>query len=143
MIQRALLTLAAAVLVATIAGCDRLGPFGGGPDRAALARKAVETYWYFIGHGQVNQAYDMMTSGNRRLQKRQDYDQNMFGFVTSMAGVSVKTSPASVNGDLATVPVRLYSPKAPGASLKAYQHLFWEDGQWHISDDHGGLSRHA
>lgn len=142
MIKRALVFLVVLGVAASLAGCDRFGPFGSGQDRVALARTTVETYWYDIGHGKMTQAYDMMTTGNRRLQKRQVYVQNMFGFVTSMAGVSVKTSHPVVNGDLATVPVRLFSPKAPGSSLKAYQHLFWENGQWRISDDRGGLSPH-
>ena len=134
--------LVAALATFTLAGCGRLELPGSGPDRSALASQTVQTYWNDIGQGKVNQAYDLMTSGNKKSQPREDYDSNMLSFLSQIAGVHVKTGKPSIDGDMATVPIRLYSPKSP-VPLKAYQHLFWESGGWRISDAKGGLSQHA
>jgi len=141
-LTRCAFVLIAALAASGLTGCGGLSLPGSGPDRSELAQHTVQTYWFEIGHGKVNQAYDMLTSGNQRTQTRDQYDQNMYGFLTSVAGVNVKAGKPYVNGDLATVPVSLYSPKSP-LPLKAYQHLYWENGQWRISDANGGLSHQA
>lgn len=116
------------------AGCG-----GSGDDRVALAKQAVTTYWTDVDHGKLLQSYKMLTSGTRSVTAFSSYRSNMIGFLQSVAGVHVVASSPQVSDDRATVPVSLFSPKASG-SLKAYQHLFWENGAWRISDQNGGVS---
>jgi hypothetical protein len=114
---------------------------GCGQDRSALATKAVQTYWYDIGHAKVKQAYRMMTSGQRQVNDFSTYSQDMLSFLGATHGVSAATGKPEVSGDgsQAVVPVTL---SATGSADKrhAYQHLFWENGQWRIADANGGLS---
>jgi hypothetical protein len=112
---------------------------GCGEDRAALARKAVKTYWTDISHAKLTQAYHMMTSGNRSAKPLKTYGQDMLGFMQTTGGVTPRIGKAEVHDDRAVVAVSLYSPKSP-VPLNAYQHLFWEGSGWKISDENGGLS---
>ena len=131
--------LASALAILTLVGCGTAFGFGG-QDRSALARTAVQNYWNDIGHGKVKVAYYLMTSGNRQTVTLTQYGQSMFDFLKGTEGVAATAGNASVNGDQATVPVTLRSPKTT-IKLHAYQHLFWEDGGWKISDPNGGLSQ--
>ena len=132
--KRCAVVLAAALSLTLLAGC------GDSPDRQALARQTVQKYWYNIGHGKLSAAYYMMTSGNRAERPLSDYRQDMFLFLTKMGNVVARTGKPSVDEEKASVPVTLTSPKTT-EKLKAYQHLFWEDGHWRISDPLGGLSQ--
>jgi hypothetical protein len=111
----------------------------GSPDRAALARQTVQTYWSDIGHAKMQQAYNLLTPGNQAARPFDSYSQDMFGFLTSVASVYASVGSPAVKGDFATVPVTLHSPKF--APLHAYQHLFWQNNQWYISDQNGGLTK--
>lgn len=126
----ALALLSALVL---LAGC-------GSGHSAASAERAVHTYWTDIGHAKMQQAYDMMTTGNRAARPFSSYSQDMWNFLESTAGISVTVGKAEVHGDEATVPVALHSPKSPGA-FHAYQHLYWQNGGWKVTDENGGLSK--
>lgn len=123
----------------SLVGCGTAFGFGG-QDRSALAKQTVQNYWSDIGHGKVKVAYYLMTSGNRQTMSLTQYGQNMFGFLKGTEGVSATTGNPTVNGDQATVPVTLRSPKTT-IKLHAYQHLFWENGSWKVSDPDGGLSQ--
>jgi hypothetical protein len=116
-----------------------VAPALGSQDKSSLARQATTQYWTDIGHGQIRTAYHMLTSGNQAAIPLSQFSQNMFDFLGSTAGVRAAASTTVVNGDLATVRVKLFSPKT-SVPLKAYQHLFWENGHWRISDPNGGLS---
>jgi len=111
-----------------------------GEDRGALATKTVKDYWYDIGHGRFDKSYALLTTGIQASQPPKSYQQNMYGFLTHMGGVSAKTGRPEVAGDRAVVSVSLSAPGNP-AHLNAYQHLFWENSGWRISDENGGLSR--
>jgi hypothetical protein len=116
------------------------GSFAGfGQDRSALARQTVQTYWSDIEHGKIGQAYAMLTSGNQAARPLKDYQQDMFGFLEHVASVRATVGQPTINGSQAVVPVSLASPLTR-QKLKAYQHLFWENGHWRISDENGGLS---
>lgn len=115
---------------------------GGGTDRSAAARQTVQNYWGDISHGKMSQAYNMQTTGARQTTTLANYSRNLFDFLQGTAGVRAVVGSATLNGDQAAVAVTLKSPKAPNpkSDLHAYQHLFWENGQWRISDQNGGLS---
>jgi hypothetical protein len=140
LIQRASLLLLI-VLVVSISGCGAtaLG-FGGGQDRQSLAQQTVRSYWSDINRGKFGKAYAMMTSGNRAARPESSYGQNLLGFLQGTGGVKATVGKATVSGDNATVPVTLHSPKTT-VPLHAYQHLFWQDNQWRISDQDGTLSQ--
>ena len=111
-----------------------------GEDRSSLAKKTVQTYWQDIASGKTGQAYKLLTSGNRVHTDLKSYNADMLQFLTTTGGIKAKVGEPSVDDDHATVPVTLISPKS-AQNLNAYQHLFWENGSWHISDNNGGLSR--
>lgn len=136
-----LYALIACVVILVAAGAVILFPKTGfgQQDRVALARQTVKVYWADIGHGKVRAAYRLLTSGNRQARPFNQYSQDMFGFLTHMAGVTAKVRQVQVNGDQAVVGVSLYSPLS-ASPLKAYQHLYWESGAWRISDTNGGVS---
>jgi hypothetical protein len=81
----------------------------------------------------------MMTSGNQSARPLRDYEQDMFGFLEHVANVRATTGKPTINGNQAVVPVSLSSPLT-SQKLHAYQHLYWENGHWRISDENGGLS---
>ena len=121
-------------MIAVLAGC--------GQDRASLARQTVQSYWVDIEHAHFKAAYQMLTSGQRQVNTLSAFSGNFFGLLQTTAGIEAVVGKPSVNGDFASVPVTLKSPKAPNPKddLHAYQHLYWESGGWHISDENGGLS---
>ena len=127
--------LVAALATSSITGC-------GGPDRAALARKTVQTYWNDIKFGRVKQAYQILSSGQKQVMTLTQYGQNMFDFLKGTEGVTAVVGDAHVKGDCASVPVTLKASKAPDPKqdLHAYQDLFWENGSWRISNENGGLT---
>jgi hypothetical protein len=129
-----------AVIAFVIFSATVNGSFAGfGQDKSALARQTVQTYWFDIGHGKINQAYGMLTSGNQAARPLKYYEQDMFGFLTHVAAVKATVGKPAINGSEATVPVSLNSPLT-SQGLHAYQHLYWENGHWRISDTNGGLS---
>lgn len=130
--KRALFGLIGILIISTLAGC--------GQDRAALARQAVQTYWYDIGHARIRAAYNMLTSGNQQAQSFKTYDTDILGLLTTTENVQATVGKAKVNGDTATVPVTLHSIRT-SKPLPAYQHLYWEKGGWRITDQNGGLSQ--
>lgn len=115
-----------------------LGPFSQ-QDRQALARQTIQAYWSDVQHGKVTQAYALLTSGNQASRPLSNYTQDMYGFLEGTGGVQIAVGKAEVNRNFAVVPVTLHSPKST-QNLHAYQHLFWEDGKWRITDPNGGLS---
>jgi hypothetical protein len=124
--------LLALICAVSLAGC-------GDPDRSALAKQAVVTYWSDINHGKFNAAFEMLTSGERGVLTFSSYRQSMFGFLTHVSGVTVTPGDPQVTDDRATVPVGFHSPAAPGTA-HFFQHLFWENGGWKIADQNGGVS---
>ncbi|HLJ67963.1 MAG TPA: hypothetical protein VKX16_11445 [Chloroflexota bacterium] len=122
------------LLAAPLAGC-------GGPDRTSLATSVVQTYWSDIGHGKFSEAYNLLTSGTRATINESQYTQNLMGFLEHLSGVSAKVGTPQISSDNATVPVTLRSPLAPSSPFRGFQHLFWQDGGWKISDTNGGLSQ--
>lgn len=114
----------------------------GGPNKAALAKQAVQTYWSDIDHFKFKAAYSMLTSGQQQANSFTNYGQDKASFLQSTSGIRAVVGKPSVNGDYAVVPVTLKSPKEVSAKqdLHAYQHLYWEGGAWRVSDDNGGLS---
>jgi hypothetical protein len=130
----------AGVLVLAVLGATVVLPaLGFGQDRVALAKQATTTYWSDIGHGKMRAAYQLLTSGTQQARPFASYSQDMYGFVASLAYVSATTGSVQVNGDRAIVRVHLHSPKTT-QTLDAYQHLYWENGGWRISDMNGGVS---
>lgn len=126
-------------LILGTAGCGTIG-FANGPDKAALAKKAVESYWNYAGHGKINQAYSMLTPGVRESLPKSQYAQNMIGLLTRAGSITAKANKAYVSGDQAQVRLTLYSPK--DKPFPAWQHLFWLNGGWHISDNNAYVSQH-
>ena len=114
-------------------------PGFGQQDRRVLARQTVQTYWGDIGHGKTRAAYALMTSGNQQARPFTQYSQDMYGFLTHMNSLSVTVSQVQVNGDQATARVALYSVLSP-TPLRAWQHLFWENGPWRLIDANGGMA---
>jgi hypothetical protein len=112
---------------------------GFGQDRSALAKQTVATYWSDIGQGKLRQAYAMMTSGNQAARPFKAYEQDMYGFITHVASLKATVGKPTINGDQAVLAVSLRSPLS-SQPLHAYQHLYWENGKWRISDTNGGLS---
>jgi hypothetical protein len=129
-----LLLLVPACLLAA-SGC------GDSQDRSALAQQTVVKYWDNIGHARFHDAYLMNTTGNRDAMPYREFRQNLVGFLTSTNGVSAEAGKPTIADDRATVPMGLHSPRAPGA-FHVFQHLFWENGSWKISDPNGGVSLH-
>lgn len=128
---RALAGLIGLVIIAAMSGC--------GQDRATLARHAVQTYWYDVGHAKLRAAYGMLTSGNQQSEPFKTYDGNILGLLGSTASLHATVGKPTVNGDTATVPVTLHSIRT-AKPLAAYQHLYWENGGWRIADQNGGVS---
>jgi hypothetical protein len=127
------LLLLALPCVLSIAGC-------GGSDRSALAKTAIVNYWSDINRGKFNEAYRLLTSGNRGVTNFSTYRQDMFGFLESVSGITVVPGNPEISDDRATVPIKFESPRAPGYA-KFWQHLFWENGGWRIADQNGGVSK--
>ena len=127
------LVLASITLLA--AGC-------GGPDRNALARQTVQTYWDDVRHAKFKDAYGKLTSGQQQVNSLGQYARNMFDFLKGTEGVTAIVGNPKVSGDCAKVPVTLKSPKAPNPKddLHAYQDLYWQNGGWRISNESGGLT---
>lgn len=120
-----------------------LAACGSGQDRTALAKKAVNSYWYDIGHIKFDRAYDLLSPANQQAMTRQDFRQNMFDFLRGTQGVSSQAQAAQVVGDCALVRVDLRFPAATGATLHAFQHLYWLNGGWRITEPNGQVTRHA
>jgi hypothetical protein len=104
-----------------------------------LAGQVTRTYWSDIGKGKMRAAYQLLTSGTQQARPFDQYSQDMYGFVTGVAYVWAGTGAVEIQGDRATVRVHLHSPKTT-RTLDAYQHLYWENGGWRISDLNGGVS---
>jgi hypothetical protein len=122
-----------------LTGCAGIG-MAGGPDKQALARTTVQDYWHDVNHGKIKQAYGLLTPGVRSGITENQYYQNMLGLLTKAGSITVAVRDTSVNGDLGTVKVTLYSPNAK--PLNAWQHLFWQNGGWLISDNNAYVSQH-
>ena len=131
--KRARYLLAGIALAVILSGC--------GQDRTKLASQTVQAYWTDIQHAKFNKAYDLLTPGNQAARSRSNYAQDMFGFLESTGGLTVRVGTPIVKDDLATVPVQLFSPKAPGKGYPACQHLVWGSGKWLIADESGGLTQ--
>jgi len=115
--------------------------FGGSQNRVALARQTEHSYWNDFGHYKVHPAYMLLTPGVRQALKEKDFQQAMIGLLTSTNGVTAAIGKITVVGDCAQAQLGLQSPKAPGQKLKVWQHLYWIDGGWHISDTNAEVSR--
>jgi hypothetical protein len=126
------------LLSLTIAGCGSIG-FAGGSDRSNLARGTIVTYWTDINHAKMNQAYSMLTPGVREGITVADFQNNFVSLLTRAGSIGVKVDSVQVHGDNATAKVTLSSPK--DHPLHAWQHLFWVNGSWHISDNNAFLSQ--
>lgn len=128
-----------ALVLASIAGC-------GDPDKAALARQTVQTYWSDINHGKLKNAWDMLTPGQQQANPLSQWGANIFDFLKQSNGIKVKVGTASVtstsDGTFASVPVHVSFVAAPDPrnDKSGYQHLYWQDGKWLISDESGTLT---
>ena len=133
--------LASCALLALTLGTAGCGTIGfANPDKPALAKQAVQNYWNYATHGKINQAYNMLTPGVREGIPKSQYAQNMIGLLTRAGSISVKVKKVYVSGDNAQVSVTLSSPK--DQPLPAWQHLFWQNGAWQISDNNAYVSQH-
>jgi hypothetical protein len=121
------------VLLMVLAGC-------GGPDRASLAKQTVKEYWTDVNSAKMANAYALLTPGIQQTRPKQQFTQDMFSFLATVGAVKPAVSNASVNGDHAVVPVFLTFIKQQ-KTLQAYQHLYWYNGNWRISDENGGVSQ--
>jgi hypothetical protein len=133
--------LASCVLLALplTAGCGTVSLAGSGPDRTALAKTTIQTYWRDITHGKLPSAYSILTPGVRAGLSQSDFSQNFIGLLTRSGSLAVTVGKVYVNGDNATARVKLTSPR--DQPLHAWQHLFWVNGGWHISDNNAYLSK--
>ncbi len=130
--KRGIALLLGSLIITTLSGC--------GQDRTALARQTVQTYWNDISKARIHAAYNMLTSGNRQSMPFSTYDQDIMGILTQTAHLQATVGNPKVKGDNATVPVTLHSIRTTKA-LPAYQHLYWENGAWRITDQNGGVSQ--
>lgn len=119
-------------------GCGGTG-FASGPDRTALAKQTIKTYWADLVHGKFAAAYGLLTPGVRSGLQLKDYTQSMVGLLTRAATIQAHVKKATVSGNTATVKVKLTTPN--DRPLIAYQHLFWQNGKWRVSDNNAFLSR--
>lgn len=114
----------------------------GDPNKAAMAHDTVARYWSDVSHAKFGEAYKLLTPGVQGAVPADQYAQNMMGFLSNAANVKVDVGKPVVAEDRAVVPVTMHSPKTT-APFHVYQHLFWEDGGWHISDANGGVSHNS
>lgn len=121
------------VLLVALAGC-------GGQDRSALAKQVVKEYWSDINSAKMGSAYALLTPGIQQTRPKQQFSQDMFGFLATVGAVTPTVSKPAVNGDHAVVPVFLTFVKQQ-KTLQAYQHLYWYNGNWRITDENGGVSQ--
>jgi hypothetical protein len=121
------------ILIAVLAGC-------GSQDRESLAQQTVKTYWNDVNSAKMTQAYNLLTPGIQQSRPKGQFAQDMFGFLASVGAIKPSVSKAQVNGDRAVVPVYLTFVKQQ-KTLAAYQHLYWYNGGWRITDDNGGVSQ--
>jgi hypothetical protein len=125
--------IAAFVLLLSLAGC-------GGQDRPKLAQQTVSSYWNDLEHLRVDQAYKLLSSGVRSGVSATDFRSNIYGFLQGTAGISAKIGKPEVVGDCAQVPVTLFAPRDPSGPLHGYQHLYWLNGGWKITEQNGGVT---
>lgn len=125
--------LALPVLLALLAGC-------GGPDRASLAKQTVKDYWSDVNSAKMGSAYALLTPGIQQTRPKPQFTQDMFAFLSTVGAVTPAVSKPTVNGDRAVVPVFLTFVKQQ-KTLQAYQHLYWYNGSWRITDENGGVSQ--
>jgi hypothetical protein len=128
------LVLAVPLLALGLIGC-------GGPDRTALASKTVSDYWYDIGHLKINQAYALLSPGVQSGLPKNEFRQNLFGFLQNTNGISAKVYKADVVGDCSLVTLGLITPLDPAHAAKVQQRLYWVQGSWRITDSGGYVSR--
>lgn len=121
------------VLIVLLAGC-------GGPDKAALAKQTVKDYWTDVNSAKMESAYALLTPGIQQTRPKGQFKQDMFAFLASVGAITPTVSKPTVNGDRAVVPVFLTFVKQQ-KTLQAYQHLYWYNGNWRISDENGGVSQ--
>ncbi|HEY8684075.1 MAG TPA: hypothetical protein VIO57_00555 [Chloroflexota bacterium] len=121
------------VLIVLLAGC-------GGPDKAALAKQTVKDYWTDVNSAKMESAYALLTPGIQQTRPKGQFKQDMFAFLANVGAVTPTVSKPTVNGDRAVVPVFLTFVKQQ-KTLQAYQHLYWYNGNWRISDENGGVSQ--
>ncbi len=115
---------------------------GGGQDRVALAKQTVNEYWNYLAHVQIDKAYGLLSPGNQQAVSRSNYRQNMIGFLEGTSGVNATATHADVIGDCALVALNLHIPAAPGGVLKTYQHLYWIDSGFRITEPNGQTTLH-
>jgi hypothetical protein len=121
------------VLLVLVAGC-------GGPDRTSLAKQTVKDYWTDVNSAKMESAYALLTPGIQQTRPKSQFKQDMFAFLATVGAINPSVSKPTVNGDRAVVPVNLTFVKQQ-KTLQAYQHLFWYNGNWRISDENGGVSQ--
>ena len=117
-----------------LAGC-------GGESRATLARQTEQAYWNDIHSAKLDKAYQLLTPGTKSQFSANDFRQSMFNFLQHTSGVTAQVKKVSVVGDCAQVSLDLISPLEPSGKFHVYQHLYWIDGGWHISDQNATLSQ--
>ncbi len=122
------------VLLILLAAC------GGSANRASLAKAAVTTYWKDVNSAKLDNAYALLTPGIQQSRPKSAYRQDMLGFLSTVGSVTPSVSKPSVNGDRAVVPVLLTFSRQQ-KTLEAYQHLYWYNGGWRITDENGGVSQ--
>lgn len=137
--RRVLAGLGAIVVIAAIAVL-LIVRASGGQDRNVMAHDRLTAYWHDITHGKWNQAYQMLTPANRKSESTGDFRQSFLQLLEQTGGFTEHTVWVHINGDLATAKVALTAASTPGAPFTKYQHLWWDGGDWFISDVSGGLS---
>jgi hypothetical protein len=128
------------LLSLTLAGCGTVSLAGNPPSRSTLAKRTIISYWSDINHAKMSQAYRLLTPGVREGITKADFANNFIGLLTNASTIGATVNNVQVNGDTATAKVTLTSPK--DHPLHAWQHLFWVNGGWHISDNNAFLSHH-
>jgi hypothetical protein len=105
---------------------------------AGLAQQTVQQYWDLISHGNVSQAYDLLSTGAQQGTTRRQFVQSITRLLDVTNGITAVAGVASVQGAVATVPVSLQFTNA-GAS-QATQRLVWQVDSWRIDQATAGIS---
>jgi hypothetical protein len=97
----------------------------------------VQHYWDLIGTGNVDQAYDLLSTPARESTTRRQFVQNITHLLDVTNGVSAIAGVATVQGAEATVPVTLHFTTS--GTSQATQRLVWET-TWRIDQTGAGIA---
>lgn len=120
-----------------------IGLVGCGQDRSSLAKQSVQNYWNNIEHAKMKTAWNILTPGQEQANPYGPWSTNLLDFLRTTNGIDAKVGEPVVSGDTASVPVtiRFHKAPAPRNDQHGYQHLFWDNGKWRITDESGTLTK--